>query len=69
MGADNFKIETSINKALFGFGDAVCVPVISWLARHYLNPQFEKLKIKVQISEKRFFKASETDHSLMIEIG
>lgn len=38
MGADNFKIETTLNKALFGFGDAVCIPVIAWLAEQYLNP-------------------------------
>ncbi len=43
MGADDFKIETTVNKALFGFGDAVCVPVISWLARHYLNPLLGEL--------------------------
>ena len=26
------------HQALFGFGDAVCVPVIEWIARNYLNP-------------------------------
>ncbi len=26
------------NRVLFGFGDAVCVPAVSWLARHYLIP-------------------------------
>lgn len=38
MGADKFKISVSPNRALFGFGDAVCVPAIEWIARHYLNP-------------------------------
>ena len=38
MGADDFVIEASLNKALFGFGDAVCVPVIRWIAENYLNP-------------------------------
>ncbi len=38
MGADEFKIEVPLNQALFGFGDAVCVPVIQWIAKHYLNP-------------------------------
>ena len=38
MGADTFEINAPLSKALFGFGDAVCVPVVSWLARHYLNP-------------------------------
>jgi DNA (cytosine-5)-methyltransferase 1 len=37
MGANTFKISGSLNQALFGFGDAVCVPVIQWIANHYLN--------------------------------
>ncbi|NCC61941.1 MAG: DNA (cytosine-5-)-methyltransferase [Verrucomicrobiae bacterium] len=43
MGADDFKITGSLNKALFGFGDAVCVPVIEWIGKHYLNPVWEEL--------------------------
>jgi DNA (cytosine-5)-methyltransferase 1 len=35
---DDFVIAVPSNKALFGFGDAVCVPVIEWLAEHYLTP-------------------------------
>lgn len=42
MGADNFTINVSLNQALFGFGDAVCVPVIKWIARNYLNPVWEE---------------------------
>lgn len=38
MGADDFRIEVPVNQALFGFGDAVCVPVVSWIATYYLNP-------------------------------
>lgn len=38
MGADEFKIAVPLNQALFGFGDAVCVPVIEWIAKYYLNP-------------------------------
>jgi DNA (cytosine-5)-methyltransferase 1 len=38
MGADDFTINVPLNQALFGFGDAVCVPVIEWIAVHYLNP-------------------------------
>jgi DNA (cytosine-5)-methyltransferase 1 len=39
QGAPDFQFSTvSENKALFGFGDAVCVPVIAWLARSYLVP-------------------------------
>jgi DNA (cytosine-5)-methyltransferase 1 len=43
MGADRFVVEVPLNQALFGFGDAVCVPVVAWIARHYLNPLFENL--------------------------
>jgi DNA (cytosine-5)-methyltransferase 1 len=38
MGADDFTINVPLNQALFGFGDAVCVPVIEWIAEYYLNP-------------------------------
>lgn len=40
MGADDFVInpELSLNDALFGFGDAVCVPVIEWIVKNYLDP-------------------------------
>lgn len=38
MGADEYEIHVPSNQALFGFGDAVCVPVIQWIARNYLNP-------------------------------
>jgi DNA (cytosine-5)-methyltransferase 1 len=41
MGADEFKLTGSANDALFGFGDAVCVPAVSWIARHWLNPAME----------------------------
>lgn len=43
MGADNFRMHAPLNQALFGFGDAVCVPVIEWIAKHYLNPVVEEL--------------------------
>ena len=45
MGADAFKIDPdlSLNKALFGFGDAVCVSVVEWIARNYLEPLRKEL--------------------------
>lgn len=44
MGApESFKIEVPLNQALFAFGDAVCVPVVSWLAENYLNPLYQEL--------------------------
>ena len=44
MGADNFHLSCSANEALFGFGDAVCVPVVSWIADNYLNSELNGLK-------------------------
>ncbi|MFT4187528.1 MAG: DNA (cytosine-5-)-methyltransferase [Aeromicrobium sp.] len=39
MGAGDFDLTPARDsQALFGFGDAVCVPVVSWLAEHYLLP-------------------------------
>ena len=38
MGADDFNISGSLNEALFGFGDAVCVPVIKWIGDQVLSP-------------------------------
>lgn len=38
MGADDYNISVPLNQALFGFGDAVCVPAITWIAENYLNP-------------------------------
>ncbi len=51
MGADNFNITVPLNQALFGFGDAVCVPVIDWLARNYLNPSLsESRPVEVKLA-------------------
>jgi len=44
MGADGYRIKVPLNQALFGFGDAVCVPVIQWIARHYLNPVLDEMR-------------------------
>jgi DNA (cytosine-5)-methyltransferase 1 len=39
MGAGEYRLDgLRRNQALFGFGDAVCVPVVGWLAEHYLMP-------------------------------
>ena len=39
MGAGNFNLEDArTNQALFGFGDAVAVPVVRWLGVNYLMP-------------------------------
>lgn len=39
MGAGEYRLDgLRPNQALFGFGDAVCVPAVAWLAEHYLMP-------------------------------
>jgi DNA (cytosine-5)-methyltransferase 1 len=40
QGCPNFPINVSRNDALFGFGDAVCVPVIDWIADNVLSQLF-----------------------------
>ncbi len=44
MGAPDFKLEARRNQALFGFGDAVCVPVVTWLCDNYLSGAIEAAK-------------------------
>jgi len=40
---ESFRVDFPLNQALFGLGDAVCVPVIEWIAEHYLNPVVTEL--------------------------
>ncbi|MFM7449938.1 MAG: DNA cytosine methyltransferase [Leptolyngbyaceae cyanobacterium] len=35
---DDYPIPLQLNQALTGFGDAVCVPVVTWIAEYILNP-------------------------------
>ncbi|MEM8642089.1 MAG: DNA (cytosine-5-)-methyltransferase [Cyanobacteria bacterium P01_G01_bin.54] len=35
---DSYPIPSQLNQALTGFGDAVCVPVITWIAENILSP-------------------------------
>jgi DNA (cytosine-5)-methyltransferase 1 len=42
MGVPEYKLgAVSENQALFGLGDAVCVPAVAWLANEYLAPLIE----------------------------
>lgn len=40
---DDYQINVSQSRALFGFGDAVCVPAVAWLANNLLAPLLEEL--------------------------
>ena len=61
MGADDFRLNVALNQALFGFGDAVCVPVVEWIANNYLNQlvpdatqrQFQRSEAPVRYARQR----------------
>ena len=36
---EGFQIDVPLNQALFGFGDAVCVPVVEWVLEHGVWPR------------------------------
>ena len=45
MGVPNYVLDgLSANTAYSGFGDAVCVPVVRWLAENYLVPRLDVLR-------------------------
>lgn len=44
QGAPRFALPENTIQALFGFGDAVCVPVIEWIDRNMLTPVFEGVR-------------------------
>jgi DNA (cytosine-5)-methyltransferase 1 len=52
MGVKNFAVDVPLRQALFGFGDAVCVSVIEWIARHYLNPLYTEMLKGQKISSR-----------------
>ncbi len=41
QGADDYPILKNVNQMLYGFGDAVCVPVVRWIDQHVLTPVFD----------------------------
>lgn len=42
MGAAHYNLDgLRTNQALFGFGDAVAVPVVEWLGEHYFMPALQ----------------------------
>ena len=43
MGAGDYNVTVPLNQALFGFGDAVSVDAVAWVAEHRLNPEAERL--------------------------
>jgi DNA (cytosine-5)-methyltransferase 1 len=45
---DSYSIAVDGVQALTGFGDAVCVPAISWIAQNVLNPLAQSLLTPIQ---------------------
>ena len=41
QGVPDFPLVGTTIQQLWGFGDAVCVPAISWIDRHVLSPLYE----------------------------
>jgi DNA (cytosine-5)-methyltransferase 1 len=41
---DSYKLDVPLNQSLFGFGDAVCVPAVRWIADNYLTPLARALR-------------------------
>lgn len=53
MGADNYDIhpDFSLNQALFGFGDAVCVSVLQWIGDNYFNSISDAPQTETKLNE------------------
>ncbi|MEM8757234.1 MAG: DNA cytosine methyltransferase [Planctomycetota bacterium] len=49
MGADGYTMAGTLNQMLFGFGDAVCVDAVSWIAQHYIEPVLAKAAAAVAV--------------------
>src|SRR5207244_784564 len=41
QGAEGFPLVENNIQNLFGFGDAVCVPVVEWIDKNVLTPLFD----------------------------
>lgn len=48
---DDYQINVSESRALFGFGDAVCVPAVAWLAENYLAPLVDELTAREEAQQ------------------
>ncbi|MBD2328331.1 DNA (cytosine-5-)-methyltransferase [Alkalinema sp. FACHB-956] len=46
---DSYPLPRQSNRALTGFGDAVCVPVITWIAANILNPLVRSMSVHTPV--------------------
>jgi DNA (cytosine-5)-methyltransferase 1 len=49
QGAPDYRITVPTTQAMFGFGDAVCVPAIAWLDERILTPVYESTLGKTRL--------------------
>lgn len=49
QGVPDFPLSVGTTQALFGFGDAVCVPAVEWITQNYLEPIFESMNNDVEV--------------------
>lgn len=50
QGAGDMKLDAvTVTQALYGLGDAVCVPVVSWIAEKYLNPALRAVRSRTKV--------------------
>lgn len=75
MGANNYRIVVPSDQALFGFGDAVCVPVVEWIAEHYLNTvideyicQYSSSRICSSIDQTRDGENMDTNEAIHVKL-
>lgn len=45
QGAGDFRFSVPQLQAMYGFGDAVCVPAIEWIDRHILTPVYDSHRV------------------------
>jgi DNA (cytosine-5)-methyltransferase 1 len=51
QGCPDYPIQVRRNEALWGFGDAVCVPVIGWIAQNVLSQLFPEVVRSCQLEQ------------------
>ena len=67
---DKYQISVPTNQALTGFGDAVCVPAITWIAEKVINPlvvEIQKRFLGYRRSDSIIRQFSEDRFSVLID--
>lgn len=57
MGAGHYPLNIPPNQAYFGFGDAVAVPVVAWVAENVLNPLTSEMRLEARVATKQAARA------------